>query len=585
MLRKMKVATRILFGFLIAIILTAVLGTASIISLNNIGNTVSGLYDGPYAAEKMTADIKLKITEVTQYLYGMIASAESADVERIKTGVDANNAQIVEDISKLEELYPEHADLLNNLKAIVTNAAPMFEEIFATKLSGDNEGTMKLMTEQFQPALEEAKGVVDQISEAAVTEANNYMAMSQRTLMISIIIVGGLLAIEIVISLILASKISRSISKPVEECAELTRQISQGNLDIKVSYSSKEETGALGVLADSVASMIGTLKGYIGEISNVLHEIAQGNLDVETKENYLGNFQTIGVSLKQIIGSLNSTFDGIGQSASQVAVGSSEVARGSQALAQGATEQSSSIQELSAAIAQISDHVSHTAQSAESTAELIHVTADKVGVCDGHMQDMLASMDAISKSSEEIANIIKVIDDISFQTNILALNAAVEAARAGTAGMGFAVVADEVRNLATKSAEAAKETAALIEGSVQKVQIGNKNATDTADVLKEVVENAMMINEHVQQITSATEEQARSVKEITVGVEQISEVVQTNSATAEESAAASEELSGQAEMMRQAIGRFHLKNQFGEPDIQMNLDNRAQDAGDGFDFS
>ena len=201
-----------------------------------------------------------------------------------------------------------------------------------------------------------------------------------------------------------------------------------------------------------------------------------------------------------------------------------------------------------------------TAQHSKTASEQVGKAGEELTLSNKKMEDMISAMSAISQSSNEIGKIIKTIEDIAFQTNILALNAAVEAARAGSAGKGFAVVADEVRNLASKSAEAAKNTTALIEESIQAVENGTRIADSTASALLLTVESTKVAVDVVDKISQATSEQSSSIQEITQGIDQISSVVQTNSATAEQSAAASEELSSQAEMLKTQVRKFKLRS-------------------------
>ena len=322
-----------------------------------------------------------------------------------------------------------------------------------------------------------------------------------------------------------------------------------GHINVEmVKYNNDE----FGQLVDKYRQVIENIKYQ----ATVAEEVSKGNLTISV--NPKSSEDVLGQSLKKLVDDNLRTLSSISEAGSQVTISSSQVASASQALAQGSTQQASAIEEITASIDEIAEKTKQNAEQANEAANLVMNAIEDVKKGNKQMEDMMAAMQDINKSSESISKIIKVIDDIAFQTNILALNAAVEAARAGEAGKGFAVVAEEVRSLAAKSASAAGETAELIEDSIGKVSMGSKIADDTAKALETITEVVQESEEIINGIAESSNYQATAVAQIEQAITQVSQVVQTNSATSQQCAASSEELSNQASRMRDMLSIYNL---------------------------
>lgn len=316
------------------------------------------------------------------------------------------------------------------------------------------------------------------------------------------------------------------------------------------------------VLASAAAGILFNrdVKNRLIQLSESADRIADGDLATEVVTSTGDELGDTAASFEIMRQRIREVLVEINHGADQVAAGAQNVSDASVALSQGASEQAASVEQLSASISEIASQTASNAQNAEKANELTVGTRSRAEMGNQEMQEMLAAMEEINASSVNISKIIKVIDEIAFQTNILALNAAVEAARAGQHGKGFAVVAEEVRNLAARSAKAAKETTDMIEGSMEKVEAGRGIAHKTAQALSEIVGDVASVADIVASIAKASNEQKLALEQINQGVQQVSQVVQSNSSTSEEAATASQHLSAQADSMKANVGKFRLGN-------------------------
>lgn len=377
---------------------------------------------------------------------------------------------------------------------------------------------------------------------------------------------------------------AKGIVAPIKKTTDVANQIAAGEFNVQLSVDSEDEIGELqSALGQTVERLRGYV-AYIAEITNNLENIADGDMHVELREDYVGEFASIKTAFDKISESLNQVLFNINESAKQVAIGANQVAAGAQALASGSTEQAATVEELNATVVEIARQAEENASNVQATTKALSESAEELGRGNAHMGMLRDAMGEIGAASDQIASITKVIEDIAFQTNILALNAAIEAARAGSAGKGFAVVAEEVRNLAARSADAARQTAQLIDGSNATVERGQKLTLETAEILGTVEMQARGVVENITQIEAVSAQQAAAIEQVLDGLSQVTSVIQTNAATAEENSASSEEMSAQAAMLQNEVSRFKLDEHFvgGSRDLQYK---GARDAHYGGGYS
>jgi len=573
-MKNLKVSLKLIIGFMIVVVLAVLVGIIGIVGMDSINKADDALYNENVVALSAMGDIREALqSQIVQIRSMALNAGKTEKLSGINNVLSALENEMesffmlyegtITDTSA-ERAYFEAKDLyrseFSDVKRRVREASQISTEAAYDVIYDPSVQIIRdTMVTAFLNSME-------QNDEWALASVNSNTTLFWTMLITSVVV----LTITVAAALFLAFYISSLISKPLKPLAAF---MSKAGLtgDIDLDPADIEVIGKYSLVKDEIGQAIqgaASFVAHVGKIAEELKAVAAGDLTIDIV--MLSEADIMGQSVKTMVESLNQMFTEIQHSTDQVSTGANQISDGAQALAQGTTEQAASIEQLSSSMAEISQRTKENATTADEASKLSAAIKEDAEKGMQQMDGMINAVKEINDASHSIGAIIKTIDDIAFQTNILALNAAVEAARAGQHGKGFAVVAEEVRNLASKSAQAAKDTSDIIQDTIEKTDLGSRLAGETAASLNEIANGISESNRLVAEIAISSEEQSESISQINIGINQVSQVVQQNSATAQQSAAASEQMSSQSSMLKQLTTQFKLKDEDTIPTLYLN---------------
>ena len=554
-LENMHLKERIDYGYRKVITMMLISGLLSVVIIGVLFANMMHYVENVNVADQAVKICRINVNAAARNIREMALNEDTSSydnyeqtVKRLLSEVDSE-LQILKKTEVLsDENYEEYATALSDWGKI---GYSIIEEI----KNGNDENATDAILNNCTPALNKVVEIaikLDELTDEASSETVRNMVVCT---------VAGF--VVIIVCLVFAFTLTRKTSKrvletilePLHAIEDVAMELTEGNLHSTLEYHSDDE---IGKLAHSMRKSIRILGTYVDDIDRSMKLFSEGNFDVHPEVEWRGDFVGILNSFMAFQASMAGTIKGIQNVSNEVSGAAEQVASSSNDLADGATNQAAVVEELTATVTGVSEQVEKNSQSAKEISVKVDELGNAISESNGKMHEMVDSMHEISEASKEIDKIITTINEIASQTNLLALNASIEAARAGEAGKVFAVVANQVNVLADQSAQAAKESATLIETSVKAVEKGMVIAGQTAAQLEEVAENSKLITTEVTNIAETLETQTTEIKQINEGIEQINDVVQTNSATSEECAAASQEMSSEAESLREMIRKFKV---------------------------
>nr|WP_288944763.1 methyl-accepting chemotaxis protein [uncultured Roseburia sp.] len=554
-LENMHLKERIDYGYRKVITMMLISGLLSVVIIGILFANMMHYVENVNVADQAVKICRINVNAAARNIREMALNEDTSSydnyeqtVKRLLSEVDSE-LQILKKTEVLsDENYEEYATALSDWGKI---GYSIIEEI----KNGNDENATDAILNNCTPALNKVVEIaikLDELTDEASSEIVRNMVVCTVAGFVVIIVC---LVFSFTLTRKTSKRVLETILEPLHAIEDVAMELTEGNLHSTLEYHSDDE---IGKLAHSMRKSIRILGTYVDDIDRSMKLFSEGNFDVHPEVEWRGDFVGILNSFMAFQASMAGTIKGIQNVSNEVSGAAEQVASSSNDLADGATNQAAVVEELTATVTGVSEQVEKNSQSAKEISVKVDELGNAISESNGKMHEMVDSMHEISEASKEIDKIITTINEIASQTNLLALNASIEAARAGEAGKGFAVVANQVNVLADQSAQAAKESATLIETSVKAVEKGMVIAGQTAAQLEEVAENSKLITTEVTNIAETLETQTTEIKQINEGIEQINDVVQTNSATSEECAAASQEMSSEAESLREMIRKFKV---------------------------
>lgn len=556
---KMKIGTKMLLGFGTIILMSVIIIVISTLNISIVSENTGKLHNGPHKQIDIMWTVRRDMISMEKFLYKNITTGDLSKTQELIDGSETDLLSLKNSLDTLKKEFTdkEQIDLLNKIENSLEESEPIRANINNYLLDKKNQAALELLNNKYEPIYEEIIVNILKLFELVNQDGSEFVDIANSTRDKVVLVSLALLAVGIIIAVIISISITKSITQPIKELSNMSKEVSNGNLNAKFEYKSDNE---LGLLSKSMGLTVDTMKMYVNNIDDVLNHMSNGNMTATITMDYKGDFKRIKQSILNIGASLNQALTQIDLSSGYVKEGSNQMATSSQTLSQGAVEQASVVEEFMASIQEITESINKNTEYIKLTNEKSNLSQKEATDGNKSMNEMLEAIDAIDKSSKNIAEIIKIIDSISSQTNLLALNATIESARAGDAGKGFAVVATEVRELADKSSETVKEISKIIQESLSKVNRGKEIAYNTSKQLQKIVVSTQETAELAETILEISEKQKDSLADIKKGTEHVEILVNTNSATAEQNSAVSQELSSQADTLHNLISQFKLTN-------------------------